>query len=269
MTGFAGIIYILMIVKGRRYNMLFKRFEELYEQGQFQDAVKVCDLILKWTPYSSVACFAQGITLYELERYEEAIGSLDRALKYKRFLGEDLNRGFSRCHFWHIRGNILLSLKRLEESVESYNKALKFKNGGVEDFYNIFCIWANRGCALLCLNLHTEALKSFENALTYNPEDLYCLAMQGRALTELQRYEEARNSLDQALTLNPEYAPAIYGKACTYALQGNIDSAIENLAQTMPLDAEKCRESAKTEPFFDSIRSDDRFRELVDSGGKR
>lgn len=69
MSGFTGIIYILMIVKGRRLNMLFKKFGELYERGQFQDAVEVCDLILKLTPYSSVAYFAQGMTLYELDLF--------------------------------------------------------------------------------------------------------------------------------------------------------------------------------------------------------
>ncbi len=87
--------------------------------------------------------------------------------------------------------------------------------------------------------------------------------MYGSALTQIQRYEEALSSLGRALEHNPEFAPAYYDRACCYALQGNVDRAIENLARSLCLGTEKLRDHAKTDKDLDSIRSDDRVEELV------
>jgi tetratricopeptide (TPR) repeat protein len=75
--------------------------------------------------------------------------------------------------------------------------------------------------------------------------------------------EEAIASYDRALQINPDYHEAFYNKACVYALQSQIELALENLQKAIQLAPEENREMAKTDSAFDNIRSDPRFQELI------
>jgi predicted HTH domain antitoxin len=58
-------------------------------------------------------------------------------------------------------------------------------------------------------------------------------------------------------------ADSFYNQACCYALQGDVEQAIENLQQAINLSPEKYREMAKTDSDFDSIRDSERFQALI------
>jgi tetratricopeptide (TPR) repeat protein len=251
-----------LVFKARRYKILCKRVVNLYEQGKYQDALALCDLILKWTPFSTPVLYTQGIILFTLGRYKESIANYDRALKYAKFVGE-----LDICRALVARGDALLELEQCRESLNNYDQALKYQKGDKKHLNDNASIWGKRGVVQFHLDLYTDALNSFEKSLRYNPNSWYYLTFQGSVLTQIQQYAEALHSLEQALDRNPEFAPAFYEKARCYALQGNIDRAIENLDRSLALDAEEFRNYAKTDTDLDSIRSDDRFKELVHGVG--
>jgi tetratricopeptide (TPR) repeat protein len=89
------------------------------------------------------------------------------------------------------------------------------------------------------------------------------LVQPGNALENLGRNEEAIASYDKALEIKPDKHEAWYNKACSYALQGNIEQALENLQQAINLSPDKYREMAKTDSDFDNIRKDERFQALI------
>jgi tetratricopeptide (TPR) repeat protein len=66
-------------------------------------------------------------------------------------------------------------------------------------------------------------------------------------------------SYDKALEIQPDCDGAFYNKACCYALQSQIDQAIQNLEQAINLNPDEWREMAKTDSDFDSIRSHPQF----------
>jgi tetratricopeptide (TPR) repeat protein len=61
----------------------------------------------------------------------------------------------------------------------------------------------------------------------------------------------------------PDKHQAWYNKACSYALQNNIEQAIKNLQTAINLHSDEFREMAKTDSDFDAIREDERFQELI------
>ena len=65
------------------------------------------------------------------------------------------------------------------------------------------------------------------------------------------------------MKIKPDKHEAWYNKACYYALQGNVEQAIENLQRAMALNPEKYREMAETDSDFDKIREDERFQALI------
>jgi tetratricopeptide (TPR) repeat protein len=180
---------------------------------------------------------------------EEAINSYNKALKIKSDYHEA----------WNNRGFALNELGRYEEAVTSYDKALEFKPHCYE-------AWDNRGAALGYLGRYEEAISSYDKALEFKPDCYKAWDKRGIALGYLGRYEEAISSYDKALQIQPNVSNAsnvFYNKACTYALQSNLEEVLENLGKAIALNPDKYREMAKIDSDFDAIREDERFQALV------
>jgi quercetin dioxygenase-like cupin family protein len=75
--------------------------------------------------------------------------------------------------------------------------------------------------------------------------------------------DKAREALRDGLTIHPQSASVYYGMACVEALDGNTDDAIASLRQAIELRPET-REWARKDSDLESIRSDERFRSLVE-----
>jgi tetratricopeptide (TPR) repeat protein len=71
-------------------------------------------------------------------------------------------------------------------------------------------------------------------------------------------YEQAIADYDRALVLMPNFSGPYYNRARLEAICGRIGNALEWLARAIEKDA-MCREYAKTEPDFVSLRGDSRF----------
>ncbi|MBD1850460.1 tetratricopeptide repeat protein [Leptolyngbya sp. FACHB-711] len=123
--------------------------------------------------------------------------------------------------------------------------------------------WSNRGLALAKLGRYEEAIGSWGKAIEFKPDSYEAWYNRGIALVNLERYEEAIDSWNKALKLKPDYHKAWNNKACCYSLWNQVDKAIESLQQAIELNP-KYREMAKTDSDFDNIRSDDRFKALIE-----
>ena len=190
--------------------------------------------------------FEKGLVHASAEENEKAIASNDKTLEIKPDSHEALNN----------RGAALGNLGRHEEAIASYDKALEIKPDYHAALYN-------RGAALVNLGRYEEAIASCDKALEIKPDFHEAWNNRGIALGNLGRNEEAIASYDQAIKIKPDNDSAIYNKSCTYALQCNLDLALDNLGQAILLSLEEYREMAKTDSDFDSIRHDPRFQELI------
>jgi superkiller protein 3 len=213
--------------------------------GRFEEAISSFDNALKIKPDLHETWYKRGVALGNLGRYEEAISSLGKALKIKPDLDEA----------WFNRGISLGNLGKNEEAIASYDQALKIKP-------NLGEAWYNRGIALGNLVRYEEAISSFDKALKIKPNWGKAWYHRGVTLVNLGKNEDAITSFDNALKLKPDFYQSFYSKACVYALQENIDLALENLTQAINLDS-KCLEMAKTDTDFDRIRNDRRFIDLI------
>jgi tetratricopeptide (TPR) repeat protein len=82
-------------------------------------------------------------------------------------------------------------------------------------------------------------------------------------LMNLGRYEEAIASYDKAIEVKPDYHEAWYNNACTYALQSQLDPALEHLKQAIELNPDHYRTLIQTDSDFDSIRDNEQFQILL------
>ena len=167
--------------------------------------------MVKQDPTYPVAaeCFKCGNALHNLSRYEDAIASYDKALKYK----PDYHK------VWFSRGNALTSLDQYEAAIASYDKALKYK----PDYHKA---WFFRGNALTGLDQHEAAIASYDKALKYKPDYHEAWFFRGNALTGLDQYEAAIASYDKALERKPDYHPAWFMKGRVLDELGRKEEAI-------------------------------------------
>jgi tetratricopeptide (TPR) repeat protein len=166
-----------------------------YQQGRNSEALDYFSAALKVKPTDVAALSNFGLVHALLGQLEEALASYDRALAFKPDYAAALS-------LLNKRGNVLRRLKRPEEALASYDRALALKPN-YADALN------NRGNALYELNRPAEALASYDKALVIRPDNAETLHNRGNVLSDLNRPAEALASYDRALALKPNYADAL------------------------------------------------------------
>ncbi|MBD2180760.1 serine/threonine-protein kinase [Aerosakkonema funiforme] len=190
----------------------------------------------------------QGKTLIELRRYDEAIGSLDKAIQIEPTYPE----------IWLERGKALLELQKFEEALRSFDEAVKLKSDYAP-------AWYCRGIVLEKLNRNTEALASLDKTVEIEqnyPEAWY---IRGEILYKLQRYQEAVKSFDKAVKFQQNYVEAWYNIGIVLnKLQRHKEalSALEKAVQIQPAYPEAWVERGSTlgklQKYNDAIASFDK-----------
>ncbi|WP_051347616.1 protein kinase domain-containing protein, partial [Dolichospermum circinale] len=136
---------------------------------------------------SSEDWFTEGNQLFDLQKYEEAIASFDKAIAIQP----------NNPNFWNDRGNALGRLEKYKEAITSYDKAIAIQP-------NYYESWSKRGLALCYLQREEEAISSFDKAIAIQPDYTHAWFNRGNSLHELEKYEEAIASYDKAIAIEPD-----------------------------------------------------------------
>ncbi|WP_293349508.1 MULTISPECIES: tetratricopeptide repeat protein [unclassified Microcoleus] len=130
----------------------------------------------------------KGRCLNRLERYDEALECLDKAIEID----------FNYARAWANRGDVLGNLKCYEEALVSLDRAIELDA-------NYQWAWGERGQILNNLKRYEEALVSLDRAIELDANYQWAWGERGQILNNLKRYDEALVSLDRAIELNANY----------------------------------------------------------------
>lgn len=151
----------------------------------------------------------KGVSLYSLERYEEAIRSYDQALKMEPRRGEA----------WINRALSLAALGRYEETIDCLDRALEIDS---KDVY----VWTTRGNSLNCLGQHEKAIRCFEKALGIDPQFTYAWLNMGISFNSRGEREQAISCYDRVLKVDSRCAEAWNNKGNALERLGQDEEAI-------------------------------------------
>ncbi|XZN96224.1 MAG: tetratricopeptide repeat protein [Microcoleus sp.] len=187
---------------------------------RYDEALECLDKAIELDANYQQAWANRGNVLDNLKRYDEALASFDRAIEL------DAN---DKCA-WALRGDVLDNLKRYDEALVSYDRAIELDA-------NYQWAWALRGDVLDNLKRYDEALASYDRAIKLDANDPWDWRRRGNVLNSLERYDEALASYDRAIELDANYQWA-------WALRGNLlnnlkryDEALASLDRAIELDA--------------------------------
>jgi tetratricopeptide (TPR) repeat protein len=144
-----------------------------------------------------------------------------------------------------------------------FEEALTYYDQVIQREPNLYVAWVNHGWTLRKLGRYSEALLSYEKAITIQSDHHIAWFGCGNSLRKLRRNKEAIAAYNKTLELQPDFHWAWSHKSRCYALNGNVDLAIESLEQALKFKGVQHRELAKTHPDFDAIRTDERFQKLI------
>lgn len=175
---------------------------------EYEKAFGACARATQLQPedYNSWRC--QAGALQELQRYREALNTLNQALAYNDKNPAD----------WAIKGELHIARQEYDQALAAFERAIALRsNYGLPDSAVLL---NSKGLTLLALQRREEALEMFNQAIALNPDYASAWSNFGWALSELNRHQESLEAYDRALELDPNSANTWYNRGVTlYQLQ--------------------------------------------------
>jgi tetratricopeptide (TPR) repeat protein len=139
-------------------NVLKDRGDNLFEKGQYDEALKAYDEATNIQPSDSYAWSKKGKTLNVLNKDDEALKAYDRAIEINP---HDSN-------LWYNKIYILNGLGRYNDEVEAYDKIIEINSQNPQA-----CAagWFGKGQALDKLGKYDEELQAYKKAIEISPKN--------------------------------------------------------------------------------------------------
>ena len=210
-----------------------KQGEELYSQGNYDEAVVCFEKAILTNNNLDEAWHWRGNVLIKLQRHEEALACYDQAIsikpdnyeawygkanllaklhKYEEAIAcyEQASSGESQKYAcWHSIAALLGKLHHYEAAIASYDRALAIKSTDSE-------IWHNRGAMLGKLQQYAQAVDSYDQAVALNPNRYETWYNRGNMLWKLLSYSDAIDSYDRALGIRADKYEVWYNKGAVF-----------------------------------------------------
>ena len=179
------------------------------------------NMIFNSTSVISSNNISEGLALYELGKYKEAIQCYDKAI--------DIDPDDADAYY--NKGCALDSLEQYKEVIKYYDKAIEIDPDDA-DAYN------NKGYALYCLKQYKEAIKCYDKVIEIDPDFALAYNNKGCALDSLKQYKEAIKCYDKAIEIDPDYKDAYYWKGLTLTSLEQYKEAIKCYDKAIDIDSD-------------------------------
>ena len=224
----------------------------LMTEGKYDNALSLCDQILRVQPRNIRALNYRGIILHRSRKPKDAIKAYDEVISIEPDnLYALVNKGLA-----------LDSLNRQDKHKEAedlYIRATRITLAQVDSDSLV-----NKGLAFHKLHDHDKARMYYNKALDINPNDLHALVNMGIDLDLEKNHKEAISYYNKALEINPKNLNALYNKAVSYCKLGKLDESIEQVQQVLALHP-RCIEDIKEDSAFSRLRRYIPFKKLIPS----
>ncbi|MQR00005.1 tetratricopeptide repeat protein [Glaciimonas soli] len=208
-------------------DILFAKSATLASLKHFAVALECNEQALLQVPQSDYGWSQRATLQHQLERYQDALISIGKALALQPRNAE----------YWYKKGVTLDQLEEHQEALVCLNQALEY-NPESATFY------LDRGVILHKLEHYEAALLDHAKGLAMAPHKAEAWGDYGITLSLVGQHEEAIVSYQKALQIMPAYADVIYNQALSKLTLGHFASGwIDYESRWKKSDAEQTRHS--------------------------
>lgn len=190
-----------------------------------------------------------AVHLGNIGRFDEAFGELKRALELDP-LSLIINAVEAHAYTW---------LRQYDKTIDKCRKTLEMDPNFL--LAHLFQAWA-----YAAKGMWEEAIISAQRAVTLSGESPFALWTLGTAYAMSGQENQALKTLDRLDELSKQRYVSPYCKAMIYLGLGDMNQAFEYLEKAY-LEHESFLATINTLPFFNSVRSDPRFKALLKKMG--
>lgn len=193
--------YDYCIKKYNNFDQYYEKALVLDELQRYEEAIKSLDEFLKRKPQDAKAWLKKGTILFKLANNEEAKSALEKSIKYFGILTEGNPKN---PDHWYNKGvthsnlaEVLKKLRKHQDSGVEYAKAIEVFDNATTLNSEFFLAWNNKGNAFLQLRKYSKAIEAFDKAHNINSNYHLALHNKGNALYSLGKYDEAIELYEQ------------------------------------------------------------------------
>ncbi|AKB22669.1 tetratricopeptide repeat protein [Methanosarcina sp. WH1] len=170
--------------------------EVYYELGNYSEALEAFEQAIRLDLENAFAWNGKGNVLCKLGKYREALEAYENLLTLDyESLPARYNRGVALSRLKTRQND---AEEPLENQLQTAFKKYLELSGNLPENKIGAASWKYRGIALAELGEYKEALKAFDRAAKYRPEDISPLTCRGIVLICLGKYEKALEVFEQA-----------------------------------------------------------------------
>lgn len=146
----------------------------------------------------------------------------------------------------------------LERDLKRKTRIITENNREIEIINEIHNLW------LRAQNMQTpeQRVEVYDEILKIRPGDLEALTYKADAVMEMDEYHWAMSLCNRVLELDDTNGPALYQRACAYAMLGAEEQAVEDLMHAVEL-SPLLRELIADESDFESLHGHHKFDDLI------
>ncbi|MDH3785837.1 MAG: tetratricopeptide repeat protein, partial [Acidobacteriota bacterium] len=283
-NGFDGYKYLFEdsdldpIRSDGQFQSLLGRVKEDNRNDRYTDAREAYEDLTKENSDEADAWYDVGSNLLSMREYETAVDALERA---NRLEGGSSNALYNLACAYSLQNNTRSALDTLEQAVlQGFDSEERFANDS--DLDNIRdaagFVEVKELHDTLSLNKYREgswggseystrrwepAIADMQEMIKLRPDAGRAWSNLGWALHHSSRHAEARDAFMKQLDLGFNPSLATYNVACTYAMEGNNDSAIEWLQKSIDDDGVSVHQMIQDEDL-EGLHDDDRWEGLLE-----
>ncbi|MTJ21125.1 MULTISPECIES: serine/threonine-protein kinase [Dolichospermum] len=188
-----GAIFMLNRLNNKNAIELYNQGNTLIQLQRYQEALATYEKAVDIKPDYPQALYGQGKALFQLKKYQESLIAYDQAIQIQpNYLEAWTNRGF-----------VLVRLKRYSEAIATVDKALQLKNDDPQ-------IWQLKGDIFIKISQYNDAIKAYEQAINFQADNPELWYKKGLAFQNLKQYEEAITAYKKTVELKPDHESAWY-----------------------------------------------------------
>jgi adenylate cyclase len=196
----------------------------------------------------------------EQGRHSEAEAEIEKALRLAPNSWE-VNK--EAAHIRRLSGDV-------ERATHHLEKAVEMMDSDFQAWATLATFYQARGDREKVREAAEKMVSSAEKALQEDPSNGSALGIVAGAYAILEEVDRAREAIDRAMLIDPDNYRMKYNFACVLATYvGEKDEALSLLDSALSMSSVELLKVAETDPDFDCIRDDLRFKKIIARERKR